>query len=79
LEIQLNYNDILTLYSDGITESKNDKLEDFGMEKFEQILVDNRNLPVEEIADRIIESVDDFSKDYIQHDDITLVLFKWGN
>jgi serine phosphatase RsbU (regulator of sigma subunit) len=49
------------------------------MERFEKILVENRNLHVEEIAARIIDSVDDFSKDYIQHDDITLVLFKWGN
>lgn len=79
LEIQLNNNDILTLYSDGITESKNDRLEDFGSDRFEKILADNCDLHVEEISDKIISSLEDFSKEYIQHDDITLVLFKWGN
>lgn len=79
LEIQLNYNDILTLYSDGIIESKNSKLEDYGMERFEKVIIENRNLNVEEIAGRIMDGLDEFSKDYIQHDDITLVLFKWGN
>ena len=79
LEIQLNNSDILTLYSDGITESKNSRLEDFGSDRFEKILVDNCDLHVEEISDKIINSLEDFSKEYIQHDDITLVLFKWGN
>ncbi len=79
LEIQLKYNDILTLYSDGIIESKNTRLEDFGIERFEQVLIENRNLHVEDISTKIINRVDEFSKDYIQHDDITLVLFKWGN
>lgn len=79
LEIQLNYNDILTLYSDGIIESKNTRLEDFGIERFEQIVLENRNLHVEDISTKIINKLDEFSKDYIQHDDITLVLFKWGN
>ncbi len=79
LEILLNNNDILALYSDGITESKNGKLEDYGQDRFEKVLIDNRNLHVEGISDKIVSELDNYSKDNIQHDDITLVLFKWGN
>ncbi len=79
LEIQLNNNDILTLYSDGITEAKNSKLEDYGIDRFETVLRENCKLDVENISDRIMKELDDYSKEYFQHDDITLVLFKWGN
>jgi serine phosphatase RsbU (regulator of sigma subunit) len=79
LEIQLNNNDILTLYSDGITECKNSRLEDFGLDRFEQVILENCNSDVEDIADKIIIELEEFSKEYFQHDDITLVLFKWGN
>lgn len=79
LEILLNNNDILALYSDGITESKNTRLEDYGLDRFEKVLIENRNQHVESISDKIVEEVEKFSKDNIQHDDITLVLFKWGN
>jgi len=79
LEFKLNNDDILTLYSDGITECKNLKLEDFGMERFEKLLKENKSISLESASDKIIESLEEFSKEYIQHDDITLVLLKWGN
>lgn len=79
LEIQLNNNDILTLYSDGITECKNSRLDDFGLDRFEQVILENCDSNVEEISDKVIIELEEFSKEYFQHDDITLVLFKWGN
>ncbi|RJR10090.1 hypothetical protein C4588_03900 [Candidatus Parcubacteria bacterium] len=78
MEIQLKNNDILTLYTDGIPESQNSKLEDFGYERFEKILIANAESSTEILSNKVMEKLTTFSKDYIQHDDITLLIMKWN-
>ena len=77
VEIKIKENDILVLFTDGITESKNSKLEDFGVERFERIIVKNGNLSLDGLAGEIMKEVTTFSQGSPQHDDITLVIFKW--
>jgi serine phosphatase RsbU (regulator of sigma subunit) len=77
IQIKLKQDDVLVLYTDGITEAKNNLLEDFGDIKFEKILIDSHNKTVDEITEKVIREVTLFSKDTSQHDDITLVVFKW--
>lgn len=77
MEIQLNYNDILILFTDGINESQNNSLEDYGYDRLEKVIMENKDSDMNILAKKIIESVSLFSKDSSQHDDITLVLFKW--
>ena len=77
IQIKLKQDDVLVLYTDGITEAKNNLLEDFGDIKFEKILLDFHNKTVDEITEKVIREVTLFSKDTSQHDDITLVVFKW--
>ncbi|MFC2083771.1 SpoIIE family protein phosphatase [Bacteroidota bacterium] len=79
MEIQLNNDDILILFTDGITEAKNQYNEEFGDYRFKDILKTYSNSNVNEISNKIIKSVSVFSKDTPQHDDITLLLFKWVN
>jgi len=79
MEIQLKNNDILTFYTDGIPESQNDKMQEFGYDKFERIVKKNSSLKLDEIANEVMKEVSLFSKDNSQHDDITLVLFKWNS
>lgn len=76
-EIDLNEEDLIVLYTDGITEAKNKQLEDFGISNFEKILVDNSKLTPDEIAKRVISEVTVFSQSHSQYDDITLVILKW--
>jgi phosphoserine phosphatase RsbU/P len=76
-EIKLKENDILVLFTDGITESKNSKLEDFGNERFERIIIKNGNVKLDDLAAEIMKEVTTFSQGNPQHDDITLVIFKW--
>jgi serine phosphatase RsbU (regulator of sigma subunit) len=76
-EIKLKENDILVLFTDGITESKNSELEDFGSERFERIILKNGNVSLDELANQIMREVATFSMGNPQHDDITLVIFKW--
>ena len=77
MEIKLNNNDIITLFTDGINESLNAELEEFGYSRIEEIIKKNSELTVEELSNNIMKSVSTFSQNSSQHDDITLVLLKW--
>jgi serine phosphatase RsbU (regulator of sigma subunit) len=77
MEIQLKNNDIVVCYSDGIPEAKNSAGEDFGYERFERIISENCGKTLDEISNLVMRELSLFSKDHSQHDDITLVLFKW--
>lgn len=78
MEIQLKNNDILTLYTDGVTEAQNSRLEDFGYNRFESILIENKNNNTDILSNKVMEQLTTFSKDNIQHDDITLLIMKWN-
>jgi len=75
--IDLHDNDTIVLYTDGITEAKNELLEDFGDEQFLKVLQSNINLDTEELSNKIIQEISVFSSGHEQYDDITLVIFKW--
>ena len=75
--IQLKENDTILLYTDGVTEAKNEFLEDFGDKHFLQVLKSNVNLSAEELSNKIIKEITVFSSGHEQYDDITLVIFKW--
>jgi serine phosphatase RsbU (regulator of sigma subunit) len=77
IDIDLEDNDTIVLYTDGITEAKNEVLEDFGENSFTQILLDNREQTADELSNKVIREVTLFSKNHSQYDDITLVIFKW--
>ncbi|MDO8549224.1 MAG: PP2C family protein-serine/threonine phosphatase, partial [Ignavibacteria bacterium] len=77
IELDLRDNDMIVLYTDGITEAKNIDMEDFGETKFEKILLDNSEKSADEISNEVIKEITQFSKHNTQHDDITLVILKW--
>lgn len=77
IEIDLVENDLLVLYTDGITEAKDSEMEDFGEKLFEDILIEHRNEDVDDISNKVIREITLFSKNNPQHDDITLVILKW--
>jgi serine phosphatase RsbU (regulator of sigma subunit) len=79
LEITLENDDIITLFTDGISEAKNKNLEEFGYSRLEKIITENSSPSVDELSGNIMKEVSVFSTDFQQHDDITLVLFKWKN
>jgi serine phosphatase RsbU (regulator of sigma subunit) len=79
IKINLEAEDLIVLYTDGITEAKNKNLEDFGLNNFEKILIDNAKSSPDEIANKVISEVTVFSQNHSQYDDITLVIFKWNS
>jgi serine phosphatase RsbU (regulator of sigma subunit) len=76
-QVKLEEDDLIVLYTDGITEAKNIDLDDFGNVEFEKILLDNCDKYVDEISNKVIREVTLFSRNISQHDDITLVILKW--
>ncbi len=78
LEIQLKNNDIVICYSDGIPEAKNNLEEDFGYDRLDSIVAANFEKGLDQISNEIMKSLTVFSKNHSQHDDITLVVFKWN-
>lgn len=78
MEIQLENNDIFVCYSDGIPEAKNSKQEDFGYDRLESLILNNCDKDLDNLSKTIMKELSLFSKDHAQHDDITLVLFKWN-
>lgn len=67
---------LLVLYSDGITEAINLEEEEFGLERLEPLIAENRALPSREIAELVFNQVDAFTEGREQFDDMTLLIIK---
>lgn len=77
MQIKLENGNIIAFYSDGIPEAKDANYKDYGYDRFEQLILKNYHKSLDEISNDIIKDLTLFSKDNSQHDDITLVLFRW--
>jgi len=75
-EIRLKKDDIIVLYTDGVTEAVNDNEERFEMERFQQVLLESRNLTASQIINSIEKKVASFVGTQPQFDDITLMVIK---
>jgi serine phosphatase RsbU (regulator of sigma subunit)/anti-sigma regulatory factor (Ser/Thr protein kinase)/tetratricopeptide (TPR) repeat protein len=74
--IQLAEDDILLIYTDGITEAMNDKRELFGEERLLKIFRDCGHLRVKPFVEQIKEDILSFTEGFPQSDDITLVAIR---
>ena len=74
--IDVQSGDTLVFYTDGIVEAMNERLDEFGEEKFLDIVAKNRNLTSSQMIDLILKEVKEFASNYPQNDDITLVVIK---
>ncbi len=66
--------DLLVAYTDGVTEAFDPEDREFGEERLLDVVLAARDLPVGQVAERIVGAVHDFVRDAPQHDDITLVV-----
>ena len=76
---KINYSqgDILLLYTDGITEAKNMKREEFGYERLKQIIENNYSKPADEIKNEVIDSLYGFLGKQLVDDDYTMLVIKF--
>lgn len=77
--INFHINDVLLIYSDGVTESTNDRFELYGEERLQNLLKKLKEKSPREITYGILEDVLKFSKGGKYSDDKTLVVIKKNN
>ena len=70
-------NDILVLYSDGITETENPDEELYGIDRLKNIVLVSVNLAPAEIKKAILEDLRTYRAGARPGDDLTLVVLKW--
>jgi serine phosphatase RsbU (regulator of sigma subunit)/predicted enzyme related to lactoylglutathione lyase len=74
-EKELFPGDVLALYTDGVTEARNDRGEEFGEQSLIQSLRQHRELSSQALLTKIVDEVRRFSREE-QHDDITAIVAK---
>src|SRR5574344_1833626 len=76
-EIKLEPADTILLYTDGVTETINDKQELFGENRLIETLNNQVLLKPKDVINKISESVTTYAKECEQADDITMLAFKY--
>jgi sigma-B regulation protein RsbU (phosphoserine phosphatase) len=74
--VTLRPGDVLTLYSDGVTEARSPAGEEFGEERLEAFLRASRDLPPEKLVATLIADVQKFTGTGPLADDVTVVVIR---
>ncbi len=76
IEIDLNENDLLFFFSDGVTELMNSADELYGFNNLKQLLVNNIGNDCQHIGRKLLKELEKFKGKTHQYDDITYVVLK---
>ncbi len=74
--ITVNPGDVFVLYSDGVTETRNMRKEEFGDTRLKEVVSKYKEKSAKEITDSIYDELMQFRKNAPQHDDITIMVLK---
>jgi phosphoserine phosphatase RsbU/P len=72
-----NPSDVMVIYTDGIVEARNAAQEEYGEERLQQILEQTYYLDADQIKEKILADLNEFSKGQPMHDDQTLLVIKF--
>lgn len=75
-EIQLNSNDAIFLYTDGVTEANDNYNGFYGDERLKNILNEHQNDEVSAIIDCVKKDIDEFCNSQEQFDDTTMIIVR---
>ena len=78
-EVQLQEGDLVFAYTDGVTEAINDKNEMYGEERLLNCINNISAKNIEGIVNEVKKDVHNFTGDVPKSDDITMLIFKFGN
>lgn len=76
-EFKYRSGDIMVLYTDGITEAKDKKNDEFGYDKLSEVLMEVKNLEPKEIQQHLINRLYEFSGTQNINDDYTTMIIKF--
>jgi len=71
---ELDIGDKLILYTDGLTEALNDNEEFFGEGRLKQMIIKYSELPAKELVNKIMNEIDNFTKNSAPKDDRTILI-----
>jgi serine phosphatase RsbU (regulator of sigma subunit) len=74
----LSSGDVLVLYTDGVTEARDSRGEEFGMERLSNLIRHGHTLSADGLMNHVLESVRDFSRDVGFDDDATILVVKFN-
>ncbi|HEV2709006.1 MAG TPA: PP2C family protein-serine/threonine phosphatase [Edaphobacter sp.] len=74
--IELETGDILTLFTDGVTEQENEKEEEFSLDRLMKVVLASESQPAATIVTDIADAVSTFAGTKEQSDDLTTVVAK---
>lgn len=74
--IKLNEDDLIILYTDGITDSRDLSLNNYGIQRVKETIVKNKEFSPGKIVEGIFQDIKNFSGDSLQYDDVTLIAVK---
>ncbi len=74
--ITFNQDELLILFSDGITEAMNSNEDEFNEKRLEEVIINNRHETSEKLIEVILKEVGNFTGDTPQMDDMTIVVIK---
>ncbi len=77
-EFEYKPNDIMVLYTDGITEAKNGKNDEFGYDRLATVLLEVKQLSPKQIQDHLIRNLYEFSGTNNINDDYTTMIVKFN-
>jgi serine phosphatase RsbU (regulator of sigma subunit) len=75
--LQLEPDDTLVLFSDGVTEAMDPDEELYGVGRLRAVLEGKRDLPLDEIQKTVLESVENFARGARQADDLTILVVRF--
>jgi serine phosphatase RsbU (regulator of sigma subunit)/anti-sigma regulatory factor (Ser/Thr protein kinase)/transposase len=75
-KVSLEKNDMLVIYTDGITEAMNPESEQFGEDRLINVIKENSHLTPAEFVEKLNEAIAQFTRGAEQNDDITIVAIK---
>ena len=75
-DIKLESEDILLLYTDGVTEAFNSSGEQFGRERLAEVIHQNGDQPADGLIQAVLYTLTDFTDARPLEDDVTLVVYK---
>jgi putative ABC transport system permease protein len=74
--VELEPEDVVFVFTDGVTEALNTEEQEFGEERLLELACRFGTLPVDEMVSRVTQEVREWIGDAPQHDDLTLVVIK---
>ena len=72
----INYGEYLIIYSDGLTEARNEEGNFFGEKKLVDVLSDNTNISSENLGQKMLAEISDFIGTAKTYDDLTIAIIK---